>query len=99
MTVSLLSVAPEASTASGTALCPEPAKLTLFARSHDLGLQALARAARTDFPEWVNHVRAAADCARPVRLSGTTTTVETATGRVLSTTDTASLPDGAIYKR
>jgi hypothetical protein len=99
MTVSLLSVAPEATTASGTALTPEPAKLTLFARSHDLGLQALARAARTDFPEWVHHVRAAADCARPVRLSGTTTTVETATGRVLSTTDTATLPDGAIYKR
>ena len=90
MTVSTLTVVPEAS-ASGTAPCaeptpaPDPIRLSLLARSTDAHLQALARAAREDFPAWVEHVRPAASCTRPIRLSGTMNTIEAATGRLLST--------------
>jgi len=108
VTVSMLRVVPEA-TASGTAPCPEPnpLQLKLFARSGDTTRQAVARAARDDFPDWLDHVRSAAQCSRPMRLSGTITTYHsTGTGTAtdpftyrLSTVDTADLPDGVIYKR
>ncbi len=98
-TISTHRVVPEAS-ASGTAQHaePDPIRLGLLARSADPHKQALARAARDDFPNWLRHVRAAAACARPVRLAGTSHTVEAATGRLLTTMDTASLPDGVVYK-
>jgi hypothetical protein len=69
-----------------------------YARSSDIRLQAVARAARPDYPAWLSHVKAAAACARPVRLAGTIATVEAATGRLLSEVSTASMPDGVIYK-
>jgi hypothetical protein len=67
-------------------------------RSTDLRIQAVARAARPDYPAWLGHVKAAAACARPVRLAGTMATVDPATGRILSERHTADLPDGVIYK-
>jgi hypothetical protein len=109
VTVSTLSVAPEAS-ASGTAPHAEPptptpvvsgelaARLQWMSRSTDLRRQAVARAARPDYPAWLSHVRAASACVRPVRLAGTIATVEAATGRILSETSTAGMPDGVIYK-
>ena len=45
--------------------------------------QALHRAATPDFFGWLEHTRAAAGCTRPIRLAGTITAVEPATGRVL----------------
>jgi hypothetical protein len=75
-----------------------PLSLPLPAGSPDLRRQALDRAARPDFPAWLHHVRPAAGCARPIRLVGTLTTIEADTGRLLSSVDTASMPDGAIYK-
>ncbi|MEV0570582.1 replication initiator [Dactylosporangium sp. NPDC050588] len=80
------------------AVTPEPATLAQLARSTDIRDQAIARAARPDYPAWVSHVRAASGCARPVRLAGTMTTIEAATGRLLASVDTAHLPDGVIYK-
>jgi hypothetical protein len=102
VTVSTLTVVPEAHP-SGPAPCaepnvPDPITLALFARSADPHRQAIARAARADFPAWVQHVRAASGCLRPIRLAGTMNTIEAATGRLLSTLDTASLPDGIVYK-
>ncbi|HET9518816.1 MAG TPA: replication initiator [Actinoplanes sp.] len=61
-------------------------------------LQAVARAARDDYPAWLGHVKAAAACTRPIRLAGTMATVDVATGQVLSQRHTADLPDGVIYK-
>jgi hypothetical protein len=97
VTVSTLSVVPEA-TASGTAPYAEPHLLTRYAPSTDIRLQAVARAARPDYPAWLNHVKSAAACTRPVRLAGSMATVDTVTGRVLSERYTADLPDGVIYK-
>jgi hypothetical protein len=99
LSTSTLTVVPEA-TASGTAPCAEPPdlNLSLFARSPHVQVQALARAARPDFEQWLHHVKPAAGCARPIRLAGSVHTVEADTGRVLSTFDTGTLPDGIIYK-
>jgi hypothetical protein len=60
--------------------------------------QALARAARDDYPAWLNHVRPAAACTRPVRLSGVIDTIDLATGARLARLHTTDFPDGAIYK-
>ncbi|OJF11906.1 replication initiator [Couchioplanes caeruleus] len=101
MTVSTLSVVPEAPV-SGTAPCAEPdthpSIPAWWRRSTDLRLQAVARAARSDYEAWLSHVKTAAACTRPVRLAGSMATVEVATGRVLSERHTADLPDGVIYK-
>ncbi|GAA1777406.1 replication initiator [Luedemannella helvata] len=99
MTVSTLTVAPEAN-ASGAAPAaePDPLGLSLLARSSDLRRQAIARAIRDDFPDWLENVKGAATCTSPIRLAGTMTTVEAATGRLLSSVDTATMPDGVLYK-
>ncbi|WP_436523405.1 replication initiator [Actinoplanes sp. HUAS TT8] len=60
--------------------------------------QALARASRPDYFDWLTHVQAASGCTRPVRLSGTLDTIEAATGRLLDARHTDQLPDAAIYK-
>ncbi|HEX8345164.1 MAG TPA: replication initiator [Actinoplanes sp.] len=73
-------------------------RLQFMARSTDVRQQAVARAARPDYPAWLDHVKAAAACTRPVRLTGTMATVDAATGRILSERHTADLPDGVIYK-
>ncbi|WP_229069005.1 replication initiator [Actinoplanes sp. DH11] len=69
-----------------------------FRQSTDLRQQAIARAARDDYPAWLAHVRPAAACTRPVRLAGTLATVEATTGRILAERATADMPDGVIYK-
>jgi len=69
-----------------------------FRRSTDLRLQAIARAARPDYPAWHRHVQGAAGCVRPVRLAGSMATVEAGTGRILAETSTADMPDGILYK-
>jgi hypothetical protein len=69
-----------------------------YQRSSDVRLQAIARATRDDFPAWLSHVQPAAACTRPIRLAGTLTTVEAATGRLLAERSTADMPDGVIYK-
>ncbi|MGK5681348.1 replication initiator [Actinoplanes sp. URMC 104] len=59
--------------------------------------QALARASRADYFNWLAHVRAAAGCTRPVRLSGSLHTYDR-TGTLLDSRHTDQLPDAAIYK-
>ena len=100
MTVSTLSTAPEAH-ASGAVPYAEPGlalRLEWLSRSTDVRRQAVARAARPDFEAWLSHVQPASACMRPIRLAGTSLTLDAATGRVLVTVDTAGLPDGVIYK-
>ncbi|MFB6395122.1 replication initiator [Polymorphospora lycopeni] len=61
--------------------------------------QALHRAVTTpDYFGWLEHVKAAAGCVRPVRLVGTVDRVEAGTGRLLDQRRTDELPDGVVYK-
>jgi len=69
-----------------------------YRTSTDLRLQAIARATRPDYEAWLAHVKTASACTRPVRLAGTITTLEAATGRLLAERSTADMPDGVIYK-
>jgi Replication initiator protein, pSAM2 len=73
-------------------------RLQWMTRSADVRQQAIARAARPDYPAWLTHVKAASACTRPVRLAGTIATIEAATGRILAEVSTAGMPDGVIYK-
>ncbi|MEV4275860.1 replication initiator [Actinoplanes xinjiangensis] len=98
MTLSTLPVTPEP-TGPGAAACADAATIPAWYRtSPRLRLQAIARAARDDYPAWLSHVQPAAECVRPVRLAGLLTTIEAETGRLLSARSTADMPDGVIYK-
>ncbi|SCG19223.1 hypothetical protein GA0070610_5588 [Micromonospora echinofusca] len=59
---------------------------------------AFARACDPQVFDWLDHVKAAAGCSQPVRLSGEVATIDRATGRLLASVSTADLPDGEIYK-
>ena len=76
----------------------------------ELGRRRLARtAATTDPAEFIRHGRedwsrwlahlggAAAGCSHPIRLAGSLTTVETATGRITEETHTSAMPDAVLY--
>jgi hypothetical protein len=47
---------------------------------------------------WLAHIRAAAGCSNPVRLSGAIEHLDATTGAVLSRQETADMPDGVLYK-
>jgi hypothetical protein len=66
--------------------------------SSDTFRTALSRAAQDGYFGWLDHVRSASGCSRPVRLFGELATVDTITGEILNTTPTTALPDGIIYK-
>ena len=59
---------------------------------------AFLRATRPDYFGWLEHVRAAGACTRPIRLAGQLLTVNPATGTMLDQRHTDQLPDSAIYK-
>jgi hypothetical protein len=59
---------------------------------------ALVRVSRPDYHDWLHHISAAAGCTRPVRLAGAIDDIGAGTGDRFSTMDTASMPDGVIYK-
>ncbi|BBH71142.1 replication initiation protein [Actinoplanes sp. OR16] len=98
MTVSTISVAPAAPAAGAAPTAELHHAPPWYARSADLRLQAIARAARHDYEAWLSHVKSASACTRPIRLAGTIATVEAATGRLLAERATADMPDGVIYK-
>ncbi|AEV87190.1 plasmid replication initiator protein [Actinoplanes sp. SE50] len=96
MSTSTLDLAPRENSARGAgsnadAWTPPPADYTAAG-------QALTRATQPGYFDWLDHVRAAAGCTRPVRLTGTLDTIEATTGRLLDSRHTDQLPDAAIYK-
>ncbi|MEU7908180.1 replication initiator [Actinoplanes sp. NPDC049118] len=93
---STLDLAPREHSARGTGSNAEPT-WTPPAPALSAAGQALARASRPDYFDWLTHVQAAAGCTRPVRLSGTLDTFSTA-GNLLDSRHTDQLPDAAIYK-
>lgn len=59
---------------------------------------ALERAAGSDVFGWLAHVRSAAGCSNPIRLSGSIDRIDGTTGELLARHSTADMPDGVIYK-
>lgn len=58
---------------------------------------AFLRATRPDYFGWLEHVRSAAGCTRPIRLVGSLYTVDAATGTIVDQRHTDAMPDAAIY--
>ena len=67
------------------------------ASTRTLDSELLDRAARPDYHQWLAGTAAAGGCVRPVRLRGTIRDINPATGEILRTLDTETLPDRAIY--
>jgi hypothetical protein len=67
------------------------------ARIRSLELQLLERAARDDYDQWLSTALQAGGCVQPIRLRGTVTDLDAATGEVLRSLDTEDLPDKTIY--
>src|SRR5690242_11874943 len=85
MSVPALALAPVLINA-GTGASPRP-----------LNTQLLDRATRPDYHQWLAGTAAAGGCTRPVRLHGTIRDLDPATGEVLRTLDTDTLPDRVLY--
>jgi hypothetical protein len=97
MSASTRSIAPD-TLVPGAVSHAEAALDHLTARQSRTVRDVINRAACGDYPGWLEHVRAAAGCTRPIRLAGEVHTVDPATGQIIASTDTASMPDGVIYK-
>ena len=61
--------------------------------------QVAERLSKPDLGRWLAQVQQVGRCAHPVRLAGSTDTIDTATGEVLPSYDTAAEPDGVAYLR
>lgn len=96
MAADLIAVVPDQRTTTGPGLRPHRISSSGSFLGRDES--ALLRAAGPDYFGWLEHVQAAAGCSHPIRLSGEIATVDRATGQLLTTTATADLPDGEIYK-
>ncbi|MFC7532308.1 replication initiator [Actinoplanes sp. GCM10030250] len=98
MSTSTLDLVPREQTARGTGSNAEASHWAPHAPAYSATGQALARAAQPGYFQWLEHVRAAGECTRPIRLTGTLDTIEATTGRLLDSRHTDQLPDTAIYK-
>jgi len=88
MTVPAVALAPVLVDSTGAGAIPG---------TNTLHAELINRAARTDYRQWLTSAAPAGGCARPIRLTGRMHDVNTATGEVLSTLDTSSMPDHVIY--
>jgi hypothetical protein len=61
--------------------------------------QVVDRLGRPDLGRWLNQVERVRHCSRPVRLSGSSDTIDAATGEVLASYSSSSEPDGVTYVR
>ena len=61
--------------------------------------QVAERLAKPGFGRWLTQVQQVRRCAHPVRLAGSTHTIDTTTGEILSSYDTSTDPDGVAYVR
>lgn len=50
-----------------------------------------------DYQAWLAHVAPASGCTHPIRLRGTSHTVDTSTGEILDSRSTGDMPDGVLY--
>ncbi|MFI7658657.1 replication initiator [Micromonospora parva] len=93
MAADLIAVVPDQCTTAGPGL--RPTSSTGFVGRDE---SAFHRATDPNVFDWLDHVKAAAGCSHPIRLSGEVATVDRATGQLLSAARTEDMPDGEIYK-
>lgn len=67
------------------------------ASTRTLDTQLLDRASRDDYQQWLSTALAAGGCVQPIRLRGTVTDIDAATGEIIRDLDTSELPDKAVY--
>lgn len=77
----------------------EDAGLDLPALTPDLEQQVIARLTSRNFPAWADAAAGVGHCARPIRLRGSSTTFDTATGAAVSTFASDDLPLGVLHVR
>ncbi len=63
------------------------------------GREVFARINRPDFPRWATQVTGTGGCSHPVRLVGSSTTIDTGTGEVVGAYESATEPDRVTYVR
>ena len=63
------------------------------------GREVFARMNRLDFARWATQVTGTGGCSHPVRLVGSSTTVDTATGEVVGAYESSTEPDRVTYVR
>ena len=97
MSASTRSIVPD-TLVPGAVSHAETATDHLMSRRSRTVRDVINRAACGDYPGWLDHVRSASGCTRPIRLAGQVHTVDHATGEIIAATDTATMPDGVIYK-
>ena len=61
--------------------------------------QVAERLSKPGLGRWLSQVQQVRRCAHPVRLAGSTHTIDTTTGEVVSAYDTSADPDGVAYVR
>jgi hypothetical protein len=61
--------------------------------------QVADRLGRPDLGRWLNQVEQVRHCSHPVRLAGSSETIDAATGEVLASYSSSSEPDGVTYVR
>ena len=91
----MLAPAPGTRQAPGTGATTGPR--TWSSRYQNAAASALDRAGDGYFA-WLDHIWHAAACTHPVRLHGRIKHIDPATGELLYTTSTGTMPDQAIYK-
>ena len=67
--------------------------------SPNVHAEVAARLSRPDLGAWLGQVARVRHCSHPVRLSGTSDTINPATGEVLASYASATEPDGVTYVR
>jgi hypothetical protein len=85
---------------SALVLAPAPEPTTGPGTGANTGTHLAAlieRAARDDYHRWLATTASAGGCSRPIRLHGQVRDVDTTTGEIVRTFDTAAMPDGVIY--
>jgi hypothetical protein len=93
-------IAPRGFPARGTVSHAESATYAKLATDRLLA-DALARAGHDDYFTWLDHVRPAAGCTRPIRLTGDLYTVKRTApdgATIVGARYTDDMPDGHIYK-
>ena len=73
--------------------------LTLQDLSPSTRVQAIERLASPDLGRWLAQVQQVGRCAHPIRVAGSSETIDAATGVVLRSYSSASEPDGITYLR